>query len=64
MSGARPRAAGSLDIATRMANASTGYLRIPEFTKDAPARLTQAVASLDQERCHSLRLDLRGTADR
>jgi carboxyl-terminal processing protease len=50
------------DIATRMANASTGYLRIPEFTKDAPARLTQAVASLTKSGATRFVLDLRGTA--
>lgn len=52
----------SSDITTRMANASTGYVRIPEFTKEAPARLTQAVASLTKTGATGFVLDLRGTA--
>jgi carboxyl-terminal processing protease len=52
----------SADLTTRMANASTGYVRIPEFTKDAPARLTLAVASLTKSGATRFVLDLRGTA--
>jgi carboxyl-terminal processing protease len=52
----------AVDISTRMADASTGYVRIPEFTKEAPARLTQAVASLTKSGATRFVLDLRGTA--
>ena len=50
------------DIATRMANASTGYIRIAEFTKDAPAKLTQAVEALTKTGAAQFVIDLRGTA--
>lgn len=52
----------AVDISTRMADTSTGYVRIPEFTKDAPTRLTQAVASLTKSGATRFVLDLRGTA--
>src|SRR5499426_1766388 len=34
------------EITTRMANASTGYVRVAEFSKDVPAKVTQAVGAL------------------
>jgi carboxyl-terminal processing protease len=50
------------DLASRMANASTGYLRIVDFTKDSPTRLTQAIAALTKTGATRFVLDLRGTA--
>ena len=54
--------AAAADITSRMADTSTGYVRIPEFNKDAPARLTQVVASLTKSGATRFVLDLRGTA--
>ena len=54
--------AAAADITSRMADTSTGYIRIPEFNKDAPARLTQVVASLTKSGATRFVLDLRGTA--
>jgi carboxyl-terminal processing protease len=50
------------EITTRMANASTGYLRVAEFTKDSPAQLTQAVGALTKTGASRFVVDLRGTA--
>jgi carboxyl-terminal processing protease len=50
------------EVTTRMANASTGYVRISEFTKDSPTRLTQAVGTLTKTGAKSFVVDLRGTA--
>ena len=50
------------EVTTRMANASTGYVRISEFTKDSPTRLTQAVGTLTKSGAKSFVVDLRGTA--
>jgi carboxyl-terminal processing protease len=54
--------AAAADITSRMADTSTGYIRIPEFNKDAPARLTQVVASLTKSGATRFVLDLRGTS--
>ena len=45
-----------------MANASTGYVRIAEFAKDAPAKLTQAFGALSKTGATRFVVDLRGTA--
>jgi carboxyl-terminal processing protease len=50
------------DVTTRMANASTGYVRVAEFTKDAPTKLTQAVSALTKTGATQFVVDLRGTA--
>jgi carboxyl-terminal processing protease len=50
------------EVTTRMANASTGYVRVAEFTKDLPAKLTQAVGALTKTSANKFVLDLRGTA--
>jgi carboxyl-terminal processing protease len=50
------------EVTTRMANASTGYVRVAEFTKDAPAKLTQAVSALTKTGATRFVVDLRGTA--
>jgi carboxyl-terminal processing protease len=50
------------EITTRMADASTGYVRVAEFTKDAPTKLTQAVGALTKTGATRFVVDLRGTA--
>lgn len=45
-----------------MANDSTGYVRVLEFTKDAPARLKASVERLASRGAAQLVIDLRGTA--
>ena len=50
------------EITTKMANASTGYVRVAEFTKDVPAKVTQAVGALTKTGANRFVLDLRGTA--
>src|SRR5262245_43358439 len=50
------------EITTKMANASTGYVRIAEFSKDAPAKVTQAVSALTKTGAMRFVIDLRGTA--
>jgi carboxyl-terminal processing protease len=50
------------EVTTRMANASTGYVRIAEFGKDAPTKLTQAVSALAKTGATQYVVDLRGTA--
>jgi carboxyl-terminal processing protease len=54
--------ATAAEIATRMANESTGYIRIAEFTKDSPTQLTQAVGALTKTGATRFVVDLRGTA--
>ena len=49
-------------VTTRMADPSTGYVRVAEFTKDSPARLKQAVDALAKTGARRYVLDLRGTA--
>src|SRR6187549_420945 len=50
------------DVTTKMANASTGYVRVAEFTKDVPVKVTQAVGALTKTGANRFVLDLRGTA--
>jgi carboxyl-terminal processing protease len=50
------------EITSRMANATTGYVRVAEFTKDAPTKLTQVVAALTKTGATRFVVDLRGTA--
>src|SRR4029453_16379452 len=52
----------SAEITNRMANASTGYVRVAEFTKDVPAKVTQAVGALTKTGANRFVLDLRGPA--
>lgn len=49
-------------VSARMANESTGYIRMLEFTGDAPARLKGAVDRLTRQGATQLAIDLRGTA--
>lgn len=58
---ARDRLAGA-EITSRMANATTGYVRIVEFTPDTPSRLKQTVDALAKSGASRYVIDLRGTA--
>jgi carboxyl-terminal processing protease len=57
----RERPTGS-EIASRMANANTGYVRMVEFTKESPARLRSAMEALAKTGASRFVVDLRGTA--
>jgi carboxyl-terminal processing protease len=50
------------DITSRMANPSTGYIRIVEFSKDSSARLKQAIDALAKTGAVRYVIDLRGTS--
>jgi len=50
------------ELTSRLANPSTGYIRVLEFDKDAPTRLTQAVNALTKNGAGRFVIDLRGTA--
>jgi carboxyl-terminal processing protease len=57
----RERIAGS-DLTSKMANASTGYVRVVDFTKETPAKLKQAFESLTKTGATRFVIDLRNTA--
>jgi carboxyl-terminal processing protease len=57
----RERIAGP-ELTSRMANSTTGYVRIVDFTKDSPARLKQAFDALAKTGATRYIIDLRGTA--
>jgi len=57
----RERAA-TTDLTSKMADSSTGYVRIQEFTKDSPARIKQAFDALGKTGATRFIVDLRGTA--
>ena len=57
----RERIAGP-ELTSRMANATTGYIRIVDFTKDSPTRLKQAFDALAKTGATRYIVDLRGTA--
>ena len=57
----RERVAGP-DMTSRMADATTGYIRIVEFTKESPARMKQAFDALAKTGATRYIVDLRGTA--
>ena len=50
------------ELTSRMANATTGYVRIHEFTADSPARITQAFDALAKTGATRYLIDLRGAA--
>src|SRR5688572_14325663 len=58
----RERVAAAGDVASRMANGVTGYLRIPEFGKDSPSRVKQAIDGLTKSGATRFIIDLRSTA--
>ena len=57
----RERIAGP-ELTSRMANPTTGYVRIVDFTKDSPARIKQAFDALAKSGATRFLIDLRGTA--
>jgi len=52
----------SADVSSKMADASTGYVRVQEFSKDSPARIKQAFDSLAKTGASRFIVDLRGNA--
>jgi carboxyl-terminal processing protease len=58
---ARERISGP-ELTSRMADGSTGYIRLMEFSKDSPARLKQALDALATTKATRYVIDLRGTA--
>jgi carboxyl-terminal processing protease len=50
------------DLTSRMANPTTGYVRIIDFTKESPARIKQAFDALAKTGATRYIIDLRGTA--
>ena len=50
------------ELTSRMADATTGYVRVLEFSKDSPGRLKQAVDALAKSKATRYVIDLRGTA--
>ena len=57
----RERLAGA-EVTSRMANPSTGYIRVVEFTPNTSARVRQAVDALAKTGAVRYVIDLRGTA--
>jgi carboxyl-terminal processing protease len=57
----RERLAGA-EVTSRMANSSTGYVRVVEFTPNVPARIRQAVDALARTGAARYVVDLRGTS--
>jgi carboxyl-terminal processing protease len=52
----------SAEITSRMANASTGYIRVVEFTPNSPARIRQAIDALAKTGAARYVIDVRGTS--
>jgi len=50
------------ELTSRMANPTTGYVRIVDFTKESPARIKQAFDALAKTGATRYVIDLRGTA--
>ena len=57
----RERLSGA-EVSSRMANASTGYIRVVEFTANSPARIKQAIDALAKTGATRYVIDLRGTS--
>ena len=53
---------GAPQTITRMADATTGYIRMVEFSEDAPSRLAQAIDALATTGALHYVIDLRGTS--
>jgi carboxyl-terminal processing protease len=53
---------GGPELTSRMANPTTGYVRIIDFTKESPARIRQAFDTLGKTGATRYIVDLRGTA--
>jgi carboxyl-terminal processing protease len=50
------------DVVSRMADATTGYIRIVEFSKDTEGRVRQALGALGKSGASRFVIDLRGTS--
>jgi carboxyl-terminal processing protease len=57
----RERVAGP-DVASRMADGTTGYVRVMQFSPDSPARIKQAIDALAKTGATRYVVDLRGTS--
>ena len=57
----RERIAGP-DLTSKMANATTGYVRVVDFTKETPAKVKQAFETLSKSGAQRFVIDVRGTA--
>jgi carboxyl-terminal processing protease len=57
----RDRVAG-VEVTSRMADASTGYIRIAEFTPNSPARIRQAIDALAKTGAARYVIDVRGSS--
>ena len=57
----RERIAGP-DLTSKMANPTTGYVRVVDFTKETPAKVKQAFETLSKSGAQRFVVDLRGTA--
>jgi carboxyl-terminal processing protease len=57
----RERPSGA-DVTSKMADASTGYVRVHEFTKETPARIKQAFDALTKSNASRFIVDVSGTA--
>jgi carboxyl-terminal processing protease len=53
---------GGPELTSRMANPTTGYVRIIDFTKESPTRIKQAFDALGKTGATRYIIDLRGTA--
>jgi carboxyl-terminal processing protease len=57
----RERVAGP-DVTTRMADGTTGYIRVVQFSSESPTRIKQAVDALAKTGATRYLIDLRGTS--
>jgi carboxyl-terminal processing protease len=57
----RERIAGP-EVTTRMADSTTGYIRVLQFSSESPARIKQAVDALAKTGATRYLIDLRGTS--
>src|SRR5919106_2890806 len=57
----RERVAGP-EVTTRMADGTTGYIRVVQFSSESPARIKQAVDALAKTGATHYLIDLRGTS--
>jgi len=53
---------GGPELTTRMANSTTGYVRVVQFSADSATRIKQAIDALAQTGASRYVIDLRGTA--
>jgi carboxyl-terminal processing protease len=53
---------GGPELTTRMANSTTGYIRVAQFTADSATRIRQAIDALAKTGASRYVIDLRGTS--